>query len=500
MIRKILILIHKILGIPLSLIFVMWFVSGFAMIWHSFPRGPRPLSVHELSTTTGARVDSLLTMLPDSAVVRGVSVSGRYGRDVVTITLRDSVCEYYADTFEPVGPFTEELRPVVLSLWCDAPVSRVDTLSDVDQWIPMERWLEKMPIYKYHFTDPEKHQLYMTRDGEVIQFTSASDRCWAWVSGIPHWIYFTPLRRHQELWTSFVKWSALLGCVMCIAGIIVALMVWWHQRKVGGLWHCPYRRPWWRWHFIFGLLFGWCAVTFAFSGYMSMADVPSFLKKEKPAFNVDDRQHGKNKRSRGGGGARRGRGGSNMAPLGAYTLPVGGILKCDSVVSVTWDAWDGHPYYRVAYTHSSRNVDATLADTLADMTLTVGMVRKNASRQLPDSVGWTVELITRYDDDYYGRKAERNPLPVYKVTADDYMHTVLYYDPVGLGSRRVDDDTRTRRLLYSGLHALNIKALTDCPALWYGVMLLLLAGGTLLSLTGLVLALQWIIRKLRGCF
>ncbi len=121
---------------------------------------------------------------------------------------------------------------------------------------------------------------------------------------------------------------------------------------------------------------------------------------------------------------------------------------------------------------------------------------EDSKRQLPDSIQRTVKFINEYDDDYYSRKTDRALLPVYKVSADDYMHTVIYYDPVKLTSRKVDDYSRTRRFLYSGLHSLNIKLFTDRPWLWYSVMLILLCGGSLLSVTGLVLALQWLRRNL----
>ena len=105
--------------------------------------------------------------------------------------------------------------------------------------------------------------------------------------------------------------------------------------------------------------------------------------------------------------------------------------------------------------------------------------------------------MTDYDSDYYARKKDRMPLPVYRVVADDYMHTHIYYQPETLVTRRIDDDSRLRSLLYGGLHRLNLKWLTDRPVLWHIVMFTLLIGGSLLSLTGVAVSLKWIIRSLR---
>ena len=117
-----------------------------------------------------------------------------------------------------------------------------------------------------------------------------------------------------------------------------------------------------------------------------------------------------------------------------------------------------------------------------------------------DSIPYKLDLLTEYDQDYYGRKKDRTQLPVYRIIVDDEMHTRHYYQPETLMQRRVDDDGRLRHLLYSGLHSLNIKFLTDRPVLWNIVMYTLLLGGTFLSLTGVVLSIKWIIRKANRFF
>lgn len=90
-------------------------------------------------------------------------------------------------------------------------------------------------------------------------------------------------------------------------------------------------------------------------------------------------------------------------------------------------------------------------------------------------------------------------MPVIKVEYQgDELNTVEYYDPNGLGVRFYDDNSRLHDMLYGKLHRLSFKILTDYSWLWYTVMLLLLLGGTSLSVTGMVMAVQWIIRKLYG--
>ena len=144
-----------------------------------------------------------------------------------------------------------------------------------------------------------------------------------------------------------------------------------------------------------------------------------------------------------------------------------------------------------------QNIDSSDTISVRPFRLTEEMIRMDVRQQFGDSVRWKMDLLSEYDADYYGKKKERNPLPVYRVIVDDDMHTHLYYDPENISQRRIDDDGRTRRFLYSGLHSLNIKYLTDRPILWNIVMFTLMIGGTFLSLTGVVLSVKWILRKIK---
>ena len=144
-------------------------------------------------------------------------------------------------------------------------------------------------------------------------------------------------------------------------------------------------------------------------------------------------------------------------------------------------------------------VDATAID-VKPFVITEEMVRRDMERQYRDSIPYTIELINEFDRDYHQRKVTPTSLPVYRVIVDDYMHTRWYYNPATLESRRFDDDTRTRNWLYHKLHTLDFKFLTDHPVLWNIVMYALMLGGTVLSVTGVVLSVKWIVRGIRKLF
>ena len=54
--------------------------------------------------------------------------------------------------------------------------------------------------------------------GEVVLRTTRRERFWGYLGPVIHWVYFTPLRQNGPLWTEFVIWSSLIGCVMCVTG------------------------------------------------------------------------------------------------------------------------------------------------------------------------------------------------------------------------------------------------------------------------------------------
>lgn len=490
MIRKLFRILHKITGLALSLLFLMWFLSGIVMIWHSFPKASAEYRMQRAASLQGElpALKDIYSLLPDSIDVWSVTIQTKYGRPVAALGGKGFSKEFYLDSLTPVESFSENMRMKVIQEWCDAPIVRTDTLWAVDQWIPFERWKKQMPIFRYHFDDQQKHQLYMTsNDGKVIQFTDKDSRFWAWLGAIPHWVYFTLLRQHQNLWTKFVIWSASIGCVMCLLGMVTAIFVGARQRKQG-FFRNPYKKRWYRWHFVSGLVFGFFAITFAFSGVMSMTDLPQWLKKEKP-------QAGQQSAPR----MMRGRtAGSKALKPDTYKLDYRLLLESsDTIKEIGVSSWKNAPYYKVVCNNSVQYVDASDSSAVKPFVLTENMITEDASARLKGKGEFTVSLLEEYNTDYFARKKEKAPLPVYMVKADDYMNTCIYYNPTTLQVKQVNDDSRVRSFLYGGLHRLDIKFLTDRPVLWHIVMLVLLAGGSFLSLTGVVLTVKWIRRKLK---
>ena len=457
MLYKILAFLHKLLGVLLCILFFLWFATGIVMIYHGFPRASADKQL--------ALMQPLVTVdLPDTEVLSEI-LADQKDR---TISAR---------TFEAV----EDTLEATIRSWCTAPVVRIDTLKKLDQWIPFGSNRKEIPIYKYYFDDPERHQLYLgSKTGRVLQFTTYEERVWAWLGAIPHWVYFTKLRQEQQLWLNSVKWAAGIGCIMVILGFVLAIRVAVKTKKTK-----PYKKKWYNWHYILGFVFGIFAITFAFSGMMSLADMPEFLKKAPKT------------EQRGPGGPRQG---SGLA-LERYTLDYREALAAyPGTKTLAWSDFKGHPYYTLTLAPKERVFVDASATVALPFIITEEMVRNDMEQQYRDSIPFTIELISEFDKDYHPRKVTETSLPVYRVLVNDFMHTRYYYNPATLDVKRIDDDTRTRNWLYHKLHTLDFKFLTDHPVLWDIVMYGLMIGGTLLSVTGVVLSVKWIVRGIRKFF
>src|SRR6185503_11007676 len=84
-------------------------------------------------------------------------------------------------------------------------------------------------------------------------------RMLAWVAAIPHWLYFTPLRARDALWRQVILWTSGLGIISACAGVILAFTQF-NVRCAGLFW----------WHYVIGAIVGVFALTWVFSGLLSM--------------------------------------------------------------------------------------------------------------------------------------------------------------------------------------------------------------------------------------
>jgi hypothetical protein len=392
----------------------------------------------------------------------------------------------YADTGEEQRPAPRSVRDRVAIAWTGQPASRavVQSIQDVDQWTLLGL-RNVRPLWKYSW--PNGEQLYIGESGEVLQYTTRGSRLAAYLGAIPHWMYFTPLRKHQVPWLRFMIWSSAIGTFAALIGIVIGVWRYSPSKKYrfdGTPSSLPYRGQKW-WHAVFGLVFGVATVTWTFSGLMSLDPFP----------RVDPRGQQAARATQGPGvpGALRGR--VQMEDFAA-SHPSQVLARHPElqVKELRFTSFVGWPLYVADLgdgTARTLTLEGEAIDEF-DRQLIIDTVKSVATD--PDAMETT--LITEYDLYYLDRRRQQ-PLPVMLFRMNDADNTRYYIDPkTATVVGGYSDRAWSERWLFSGLHSLNFPWLYNNRPLWDIVVIGFMVGGTALCVTSLVLAWRVLGRKL----
>ena len=481
---------HRILGTLLSILFLMWFVSGIVMMYHTYPSLPDSQRMAHGETLGGGasgatawqqRLDTSLTAMAMQRVA---------GRDVVFLT--DGEGEHLVDarTGEAIGRLSDRELLSVARRW-SAAATLTDTLGEIDIWLIGAMPFKEYPIYHYALNDGKGSELYLSsRTGRALQLTDRESRFWAWVGAIPHWIYITKLRATgRQPWTDTVLWLSGLGIVMTLSGIVVSLrrLIRSRRRKTKrgdaphtGAAAAPRRKGWaaavYRWHHLLGLCFGLFVFTWIFSGFMSLADAPQLIWPTHEEHSARDIVAGRLQAER-------------------YALTPEQVAGSGDLRRMEWLQLGQRSFYRVWTADDEYLIDAT--DTVVRRTT---LTTEQCAAIVGDARRPTERLeATMMDsyDNYYVSQKHSLPLPVCRVTVDDADRSTYYINPQTGDCRYYNTNRRAGKWMYSGLHALNFPFFTERPALRMAVMWALLLGGLAVSATGVVLAFRYLRRLLR---
>ncbi len=109
---------------------------------------------------------------------------------------------------------------------------------------------------------------------------------------------------------------------------------------------------------------------------------------------------------------------------------------------------------------------------------------------------YTAELMDKYDT-YYIHRAGKLPLPVWRIAIDTKDHHTYYVDPKTGMWRMYADSERIDAWMFMKLHRLQFAPLVNTPGAWPIVMWAFMLIGLITSLTGLMLAFDYVRRLLR---
>ena len=476
--KKILIFLHRYLGIALCLLFVIWFVSGIVMI---YAKGmPEVNAVSRLENLPP--LDFLKITLTPSQAAERAGISGPPPR-VLLLTIMDrpayrfsnsGMTTVFADNGDVMPPPDAAQALTIASHFLNLPetaLHHVRRITERDQWTLGVRRL--LPMYKIAADDAAHTEVYVSElSSEVAMMTTRRSRVLAWASAIPHWLYLEALRRNDSLWQSVVLWVSAIGTLLALMGIILGIIQ--YSRKPP---HIPYA-GWMRWHYITGAIFGVFTLTWVFSGFLSM----------EPWDWASQGGLGDGMRSAFSGG-----------PLDLSQFPAMDLSSWDSMFpntdlkEIEFLRIQGDAYYAVR-TNAEEPVlvSAQPLQVRQELFSTESLVGK-AKEANPDIPIAETQELSHYDSYYYSRDGEA-PLPVLRIKFNDPDKTWFYVDPkMGRVLARYQWRERLQRWIYHGLHSLDFSFWYYNRPVWDIGVILLCSGGAILSVIGVFIS----IRRLR---
>jgi hypothetical protein len=473
---RIILYIHRYLAVAIGLLMTLWCLSGFVMMYQSFPSlseeqrlaGLEPLNftlccnTSRLDADNDARAPGFrIEMLLGDPVLRlngGFRDASREGSSFSALNLRTGL---------PLAELSPADVIKVARQYGQANGIEGEARSlgviDIDQWT-IQTARRNQPAWHIAFDDPAATEIYISgASGEVFQMTDRRLRILGWLGAIPHWLYPTMLRQNGALWTEIVIWTSVAGTFLAATGLYVGISRLRRRPRDGRL-ASPFR-GWWYWHHISGLLFGVLALTWVFSGLMTMNPWGAL--------------------SGGGGGAYRNSiiGSATWGEIRTFLEAAESLDQTKQLKQLQSAPFNNRLYVM------ARQADATeiRLDAAARLAQLTDEQVKTAVANLPARVQ-ELQLMEQEDSYYYGHKSEAE-LPVYRIILDDAEQTRIYLHPKTGNVRSVGASGRMSRWIRTGLHGMDFPLLRIRPV-WDVVVILLLAGVTLLCAIGSWLAIK----------
>jgi hypothetical protein len=467
-IMRLLIILHRYVGVAAGLLMVLWCLSGFVMMYQSYPRldpGERLKGLAPLRLTAE---QAAVAAVPDDATLSGFRLETTAGRPVLEVQRgprRERIDLTSGAPFEAVSP-GEALRIAATYAAANgvAGAPRDLGLVAVDQWV-LDGVNRDGPLYHFAFRDPARTELYVSRaTGEVAQVTTRRTRTLAWLGAIPHWLYPTALRQDPKTWSDVVVWTSIVGTFLTVIGLYIGIARF--RRYRSGRWS-PYR-GWFYWHHITGLVFGVLTLTWVMSGLFTMTPF-GFLDSEAGAAD-------------------------RPALAGTFTgaqmkrfLAAAPRLANGDLATLEAAPLDGRLFV-MATDRQGRQGRLDADGRPAPLT---ALQVSAALHALPGRKFAGLDRLDHEDAYYYSGFDRQAQFPVYRARFADPQKTTYYLDGhTGRLVLALDDTERQSRWLRTGLHDFDFFAALRARPVWDLVVLVLLAGVTAVCVTGAWLGLK----------
>jgi uncharacterized iron-regulated membrane protein len=492
--KRTLYLIHRWLGVVLCLFMAMWFFSGVVMMYVGYPKLTPAERLASLPALDAARCCAALPAIIAAAgrsespsAVRLTSVAGvprallSYGRsglvavDAISARRIDAVSA--TDALAAAQVFMPGARAIDQSLVME------------DAWTHSKAMTPHRPLHRVQMDDADATVLYVSsQTGEVVRDATATERGWNWVGAWIHWLY--PFRGGvvDAIWSEIVIYTSIVATALTVLGMLVGVWRWRFSGRFRSGSRSPYREPWMRWHHLLGLVFGTMAVTFIFSGLMSMNPfkvLDSGAPKLEQRMSKNDRWQARHF--------------GISAQQALSQLAASGFVARE----LEWRVVDGAGYFLALNGQGRSRLLAAAGDAPPFEAFSMAQMQALGSALFASHKVIEVSVLHEYDAYYYSREPHTmsggvKHLPVLRLKFDDAQSSWLHLDPsTGAVINQLDLHRRVDRWLFAFLHSWDWLPLLERRPLWDVWMLALSVGGFVVSVTGTVLGWRRLKRKIR---
>jgi hypothetical protein len=464
---KVLFLIHRWLGILLGLVMLLWCLSGFVMMYKPYPE---LTEVQKLATSRPLDLQdccNLQQWQPDStAAYQGFALYMSSGRLLLELAGNSGTQLLDATSGRPFPRLNSQQ-----ALQLARDFSTAENLGDPitlgsihnDQWTVYGAYNPERPLYKYAAGDDAGTQWYVSsRNGSIVQITTADQRLWGWLGAVVHWLYPTLLRERVQLWSQTVIWLTIFGFFLTVTGLYFGLRQ--YRSGKGGI--TPYRGLS-AWHHYTGLLFGILTLVWVVSGFFSM----------NPWGLLEGEGAQKETAMLAGGDLSPADIRNFTARFDDLSLPAGTVrLEGTRLLGET---------RLFAVDKSGRH------STLDTASLQPVSLPADTFTRISNLLGGTTPELLLTEDAYYYHHHEKVQLPVWRIIATDASHTRYYLSPeTGRILSKVDTEKRWYRWLHYGLHRGDFTVFLRSRPVWDLLMWTLLLGVTATCLTGFCMGIR----------
>jgi ribosome-associated translation inhibitor RaiA len=478
---KLLVKLHKVLGIALCIPFCIWFLSGTVLIYKGFPHFSQADSYRLLAKIESSSLKEIQT--PAKLPKGKVSLEMQDGKLVYKVGKGDKAAQLFeANTLAKLSkPTRQQCINNALKLVQNSDTLRVELKTKLDIWTPWEQYRASLPFYKVYLNDTERTEAYISaKNGAIVQASTRAERVYAAIGAIPHYIIFKYLSLESPLWNIILITLLLIGAAMSIFGIVVGLV----RIPQRGKGMSPYKNGWLRWHHIVGIVFGLFTVTFCLSAYVGVNGVPQWVAHDSSEVDylkewskpIKDRERYQ-----------------KCLPLLCNYVNYSEGTKRIALTSCL-----GEPAFVVYQNKLDEPKTLTVdSDSLVEVSkIEIEKIASYAKKQFGDTIVKSAEEIRSYDSYYQKTRMGSRPLPAYKITINDTDGTWLYVSPkTGEIVTTSTKEKRAERWLYRGMHTFNIQWLKEHEWLRKILLLVVCLGGFVVSITGTMLAIRWLVRK-----